>query len=282
MSTNYVDNDDVYKIIERKKSGTINIPESSQIRLVFIQKGACSFFFGKNFDVSLENGNIVLVPPQNKCVINVKNNIRLMIVCLTVDLNFCNNVPLEALVEIGDRVSNISIKSEFAVLKVNKIISDYFKLMEQCLSKGMKNADFTQIKQKELLYYLGEFYSKEELYRFFKPILTRDVSFSKLIYSICENKRINSIKDLVKETNYSVHGFKKRFKSVFGIPAYQWLCEEKAKKLFHEITCTHKTFTLLAQEFGFSSPAHMNNFSRKMFGDTPGNVRAKKLQSDSK
>ncbi|MDR1553347.1 MAG: helix-turn-helix domain-containing protein [Prevotellaceae bacterium] len=276
MSTN-VDNNEDYQSIERKKRGEISISESSQIRLVFIQKGYCSCFFGKNFDILLESGSIILVPPQNKCIIKVKSNIRLMVVRLSVDLHFGNHLPLEALMGIAETVNSIYPKDEFVVLTMTRIISDYLKLMEQCLLKGMKDVDFMQMKQKELLYYFGEFYGKEELYRFFKPILTRDVAFSRLIYSLFENGNINSIKDLVKATDYSLHGFKKRFRAVFGMPAYKWLCQEKSKRLFHEITCTRKTFTKLSHEFGFSSPAHMNNFCRKMFGDTPGSIRAKKF-----
>ncbi|MDR1553142.1 MAG: helix-turn-helix domain-containing protein [Prevotellaceae bacterium] len=276
MSTNYVDNNEVYvECIERSKRGELNIPESSKIRLFFIQKGSCSFFCAKQFDVLLESGKVVLVPPQNKCIINVRNNIQLLIVYLTIDLNFCNDFPFEALTEFSGKNKNIEQGDEQISLKVNKMISDYLKLMKQCLSNGMKSAEFFQMKQKELLYYFGKCYSKDELHRFFKPILTNDIAFSKAVYKICES--INSVTAMAKEMNYSLSGFKKRFKRVFGQSAYKWLCQEKSKKLFHEITCSRKTFTQLSYDFGFSSPAHMNNFCRKMFGNTPGSLRSQKI-----
>jgi AraC-like DNA-binding protein len=259
--------------IERNKRGAINIPESPQIRLFFIQKGSCSFYSAKQFDVHLENGRVVLVPPHHKCIIDVKSNIQILVIHLTVDLNFCNNFPLESLVEKGDTA--LSGKSAVICLKTNRIISDYLKLLKQCVSNGINSVEFFQMKQKELLYYFGEFYNREELYVFFRPILTSDIAFSKMVYRICE--KMHSVTDIAREMNYSLSGFKKRFHRVFGISAYKWLCEEKSKRLFHEITCSRQTFTQLSYDFGFSSPAHMNNFCRKMFGDTPGALRSRQL-----
>jgi AraC-like DNA-binding protein len=259
--------------IERNKRGAINIHESSQIRLFFIQKGNCSFYSAKQFDVHLENERVVLVPPHHKCIIDVKSNIQIMVVYLTVDLNFCNNFPLESLAEKNNTASEG--KETVAYLKTNRIISGYLKLLKRCISEDINSAEFFQMKQKELLYYFGEFYNKEELYGFFSPVLTGDIAFSKMVYKICE--RVHTVTGIAKEMNYSLSGFKKRFNRVFGMSAYKWLCEEKSQRLFHEITCSRQTFTQLSYDFGFSSPAHLNNFCRKMFGDTPGKLRAKQM-----
>ncbi|MDR1198479.1 MAG: helix-turn-helix domain-containing protein [Prevotellaceae bacterium] len=262
---------DVYvETIERTKRGTVNIQESSQIRLFFIQKGSCSFYSAKQFDVRFDSGQVILVPPHHKCVIDVKSSIQILIIHLTVDLNFCNNFPLESLAE-----KNGAALSPVICLKTNKMISDCLKHLKQCISNGINSAEFFQMKQKELLYYFGEFYSKDELYVFFSPILTGDIAFSKMVYRICEN--VHTVTGIAKEMNYSLSGFKKRFHRIFGISAYKWLCDEKSKRLFHEITCSRQTFTQLSYDFGFSSPAHMNNFCRRMFGDTPGALRARQM-----
>ncbi|MDR0420271.1 MAG: helix-turn-helix domain-containing protein [Prevotellaceae bacterium] len=276
MKTIDLNNKDVYvECIEKSRKGELSIPESSQIRLFFVQKGSCAFFCAKHFDVLLETGSVVLVPPQNKCIISVKNNIQLIIVSLTVDLNFCNDLPFESLMEIDVKKKHSNKNDDIVSLKTNKIISNYLKLLRQCMSNNVKGDEFFKIKQKELLYYFGEFYTKEELSEFFSPILTSDMAFSKMVYQICE--RIHSVTGIAKEMNYSLSGFKKRFSRVFKMSAYKWLCEAKGQRLFHEITCSRKTFTQLSYDFGFSSPAHMNNFCRKMFGDTPGGLRAKQI-----
>jgi AraC-like DNA-binding protein len=139
---------------------------------------------------------------------------------------------------------------------------------------GLTSVEFCQLKQKELLYYFGLYYSKEELYDFFYSILSTDIAFSRLIYKNLE--KIHNIEEFATLMNYSISGFKKRFHKVFGMPAYRWLSHERANKIFHAITCSRETFTQISYDFGFSSPSHLNNFCKKMFGATPGEIRAQK------
>ncbi|MDR1197747.1 MAG: helix-turn-helix domain-containing protein [Prevotellaceae bacterium] len=278
MITNYTNKNEIYvEFIEKTKNKVIDLPEKSQIRLAFLRKGSCFISFAQNFHVPLEVGKLILIPPHNKCLINVTNSMQLMIFYLTVDLNLCNSLPLETLTEVKRKMDDTSREKGSIVLKANEIISDYFKLIRHCLMEKVKSAEFFQMKQHELLYYLGQFYSKEELYYFFKPVLTNDIAFSKACYALCE--KAITISDMAKELNYSLSGFKKRFKDVFGIPVYRWICQEKSKKLFHEITCGHKTLTQLSRDFSFSSPAHLTNFCTKMFGDTPSNLRGRKKKT---
>jgi AraC-like DNA-binding protein len=275
MNTNYTNKNEIYvEFIEKTRKKDVSIPAKSQIRLAFVRKGSCFISFAKNLYVPLNVGNVILIPPQNKCLLNVTTSIQLMIFYLTVDLNFCNALPFETLKEIENKIDKTTLKDGSIVLKINEIISNYLKHIKQCLMGGIKNAEFFQMKQSELFYYFRKFYSKEELYYFFKPVLTNDIAFSKACYEICG--KINSIKDMAEKLDYSMSGFKKRFKEVFGIPAYKWICQEKSKKLFHEITCGHKTMTQLSRDFNFSSPAHLTNFCTRVFGDKPSNLRSRK------
>ncbi|MDR1347459.1 MAG: helix-turn-helix domain-containing protein [Prevotellaceae bacterium] len=278
MITNHTNKNEIYvECIEKTKNNVVNIPAKSQIRLAFVRKGSCFISFAKNLYVPLEVGNVILIPPHNKCLINVTNSIQLIIFYLTVDLNLCNSLPLETLTEVERKINNTSRESGSIVLKANAIISDYFKQIKHCLMEKIKSAEFFQMKQNELLYYFGNFYTKEALYYFFKPVLTNDIAFSKACYALSE--KACSINDMAKELDYSLSGFKKRFKDVFGIPVYRWLCQEKSKKLFHEITCGNKTLTQLSHEFHFSSPAHLTNFCTKIFGKTPSTLRGRRKKT---
>jgi AraC-like DNA-binding protein len=49
--------------------------------------------------------------------------------------------------------------------------------------------------------------------------------------------------------------------------------EQKAKKIYREVTCTKRTFTEIAFEYDFSSPAHFNDFCKQYFQNTPGGLR---------
>jgi AraC-like DNA-binding protein len=274
VSTNYADNAEIYvECIDTAKSGKINIPEASQIRLLFLQKGVCSFSCTSNNSVLLESNSVILIPPYNSCIINTAGKIQLIIFGMVVDYNLCNNIPFEKLMEIENKIDEYQ-QDEFAVLKVNKIIFSFLDHIKYCLSEGLNDTEFFKMKQKELLCYFGEFYSKEEFYQFFKPIFTKDIAFSKAIFEISEKSL--TIREMAKEMNYRLPVFKKKFKEIFGLPVYKWLCQKKSEKLLRAITCSRKTFTQLSRDFKFSSPAHMCNFCSKTFGDTPKNLRIKK------
>jgi AraC-like DNA-binding protein len=68
-------------------------------------------------------------------------------------------------------------------------------------------------------------------------------------------------------------GFKKRFAQTFGTSPQRWIQREKAKKIYHEINCTLKSFKEIAKEYGFSSPAHFDKFCKIMYDMSPGALR---------
>ena len=77
-------------------------------------------------------------------------------------------------------------------------------------------------------------------------------------------------------THYSLSGFQKRFKKVFGVSAYHWMKDVRSKSIYHQINSTEKSFKEISDEYGFSSPSHFNDFCKVHFGTTPGRIRRKK------
>ncbi|MDR1680588.1 MAG: AraC family transcriptional regulator [Prevotellaceae bacterium] len=183
-------------------------------------------------------------------------------------INFCNHFPLEMLYENKKKyaVSNMP-----HLLKINARVAAYLKLLITSLDDGLKCLYFQEIKQRELLFYMRAYYPKEELLAFFYPILNSDISFSEQVYKHID--KVKRLEELALVTNYSLSGFKKRFMKVFGMPAYQWLSQEKAKRIYHDINCTKKTFKELSIAYEFSSSAHFNSFCKKAFGVSPSKIR---------
>lgn len=255
--------------------GEITLPASKRMRLFFIMKGTCFFSYEHHLNMKLYENYVVMVPPKSKCVLWATDDVKMVIVNLTVTLNFCEDFPIESLIAGKAEEMQTLAKDRVSILKTDNIINNFLVFLTDCMQSGISNDEFLQMKQKELLYYFGLLYTREELYYFFSPILNRDIAFSRLIYKHFD--QVHKLEDFAKIMNYSISGFKKRFMRVFGIPAYQWLCNEKAKRIYHAITCSRETFTQLAFEFGFSSPAHFNNFCKKKFNATPGEIREQNL-----
>ena len=96
-------------------------------------------------------------------------------------------------------------------------------------------------------------------------------SFAAFIYQ--NYKQVSSVKELAAMTNYSISGFEKRFRKIFGQPASQWMARKKAERIYPEICDTSKPFKQLSHEYGFSSPAHFSRFCQNHFGKSPLFIR---------
>ncbi len=44
--------------------------------------------------------------------------------------------------------------------------------------------------------------------------------------------KVKNVKELANLMGYGINSFRVKFKENFGIPAYQWLLNEKAKRIF--------------------------------------------------
>lgn len=73
--------------------------------------------------------------------------------------------------------------------------------------------------------------------------------------------------------NNSTSTFRNRFKEVFGIPAYQWMKQQKIILIQQELELGTKSFKEIAYEYNFSSVQVFNDFCKTNFGKSPGEIR---------
>ncbi|MDR0729415.1 MAG: helix-turn-helix domain-containing protein [Prevotellaceae bacterium] len=252
----------------KKPKGDVFELNEPHLEIVFLMEGKLAFSYGKYLNQSFKKGEILLLPPKTRCIVKPEENVSAIILRVRNKINFCNHFPLEMLYENKKKYTVPTVPH---LLKVNARVATYLKLLIASLDDGLKCLYFQEIKQQELLYYLRAYYPKEELLAFFYPILNGDVSFSEVVYRHVD--KVKKLEELAVVTNYSLSGFKKRFMKVFGMPAYQWMSQEKAKKIYHDINCTKKTFKELSIEYEFSSSAHFNSFCKKAFGVSPSKIR---------
>lgn len=253
--------------VEKKAGEKINFsPIVNEI--VFILSGSMHFSFGKFVNQSIHENQIMLLPSKNHYTIEIDEDATFVVLRLYSKFDFCDHFSLEMLLKEKQKSK---IKKELFYLTINSRMKDYLEFLRGCTEDGLKCSYFFEIKLKEVFFLLRAYYTKEELLSFFFPILSNDISFSDQVYM--NQDKAKSINELAALLNYSLSGFKKRFKKVFGISAYQWMNKERAKKIYHEINCSRKTFTEIGFEFGFSSPSHFNNFCKKTFGISPGKIR---------
>jgi len=146
-------------------------------------------------------------------------------------------------------------------------------MLESYINDGIKSIRFFELKIQEFFFLVQEYYTKSQIASFLTPIYSNDFIFSNNIFKSIG--KIRTVKGLANAFDYSLSGFEKKFKRVFKVSPYRWMQEQRAKKIYHEVAYGPKTFTLISEEYGFSSPAHFNDFCKQFFGGTPGYLRKK-------
>jgi AraC-like DNA-binding protein len=235
----------------------------------FLIKGKVKYSFEKQVGKTLDAGTFLLIPQECDCVIEAEEHSEIVMLKMHHKINFCDHFPLEILHELNKDIE--PTENSLHVLKVNEVISDWLKNVVKTTVGGLKCTYFQELKQKEMLFYLRAYYSKEDLHAFFSPILNSDVRFSNLIYKSYQT--VENINELAELTSYSLSGIKKKFMRIFGCSPAMWIEREKAKKIYHEINCTLKPFKEIANEYNFSSATHFDRFCKRMYNMSPGVLR---------
>lgn len=256
---------------EEWKTKTVN----NMILLLTKGKVELNFNYGKSYIV--ENGKALAVSIHNYVNVRAKVPSSLIVFQLYDKIQLCDRYSLDKfMLEPKDSLISDSdvTDSLFNYLDIDERLDGYLMLLEDYISSGLKCIYFMQIKIQEFFFLLRAFYSKKELYTFLKPLIITNSSFSDFVYN--NYKKVRTVKELADMANYSLSGFQKHFKKIFGVSAYQWLKTQRSKSIYHELNCSERALKDISNEYGFSSPSHFNDFCKIQFGQTPGDIRRNK------
>lgn len=240
-------------------------------KIIFLMEGALNFSFGEVSERIMPKGKIMLLPAGSELKSLAKEKTTLFIFRLHSTKQLCDCFSLDMLLKEQDS----SFNPDCYFLDINERTEAFLSFMNTCMSDGLKCTYYFELKVKEFYFLLRAYYSKKDLLGFFYPILSNDISFSDFVQKT--HFKAKTVQELADLTHYSISGFQKRFKKVFGVSAYHWMKEERSKAIYHQLTSTNKSFKEISDEFEFSSPSHFNDFCKANFGNTPGEIRKKKV-----
>jgi len=256
------------KVIDYGKGKKGKLEINSNILLIVL-KGSGKISFRKFVDKPVANGDILLLPIHTVVRFKVEEESSILVFKLQPSIHFCDHFSLEALFERQDKRE----RRRYIALQSNQRIISYTKSLVPCLLDGLQCKYFLDLKIKELFFILRAYNTRADLSVFFSPMMTEDADFYAFVLANYQSAR--TVGELAKKARYSVTGFERRFKKIFGVSAHTWLKEQMSANLFHEITCTRKSFYEIGKLFGFSSSAHLSNFCKLSFGVSPSTLRKK-------
>lgn len=246
---------------------------TSDNKIIFVLAGALVISYGLHKNKKLSQGQMVLLPAEVDVVATiVEDNTVIYNLSIRNPKNLCECFSLDMLLKEDDEASN---EGEIFLLDADPKIVTFFQQWDTFVSDGLLCKYYLSLKIKELFYYLRAYHTKETLLLFFYPILSNDLRFSDFVMK--NHTKVKTVQELADLANYSLSGFQKRFRKVFGMSAYNWMRTKKLKAIFHDITNTNQTFKEISSKFDFSSPSHFNDYCKENFGYTPGIIRREKI-----
>ncbi|NDV60426.1 AraC family transcriptional regulator [Bacteroides sp. 519] len=241
--------------------------------IVFVISGNFILNYGKVIDLEVTRGKILFFPPGSHVHAEVMEDTHIIICRIRGIVQLCECVSLE---HIFSNTEKSIAKNDFHMLNINDKLEKFIDFLIECSEEGLKCSYYFETKMKELFFLLRAYYSKEELKAFFTPLLSHNSTFMNLMYKNYRN--VKNVKGLAEVSLYSESGFKKQFQKVFGTSASDWLRNQKASLIFHDLNCSEMSIKELADKYDFSSVSSFTTFCQNVFNKTPGQIRNKKQQ----
>lgn len=267
---------------EKGKNATLeilNIPKGFHLdrmlhdtEIVFMLGGKFTLSYAKIVNMEINPGKIMLFPPGSQVNAVALEETRLIICRIRGILQLCECISLEHMYTNRGK----DVKEGFHMLTINDRINKFVELMQECVDDGLKCGYYFETKMKELFFLLRAYYTKEELAEFFSPLLSHNARFMNIMYQNYRN--VKSVQELANISMYSESGFKKQFQKVFGTSASDWLRNQKASLIFHDLNCSELSIKELADKHDFSSVSAFTTFCQSKFGLPPGQIRSRKIE----
>lgn len=243
-------------------------------KLLYVIEGKLNVI-AENESYILNKNQLLLIPNNyNTVLTGMKNDNVFFLLSLGTVEHLCHNYSLDILYKEFKHKENED--ERLFTLDANEMLVKFFEFVQQICKNGIYCRHYAETKVGELLFLLRAYYDKEDLFNFFQPLLSSDLAFSQFIMS--NYSKAKNVTELAEITNYSLSGFQKRFKKIFGISAHSWMRKEKLKLIYDDISHSSASLKDLSIKHDFSTPSHFNDYCKANLGFTPGYIRKKKVK----
>ena len=225
--------------------------------ILFLLKGELLVDIGQEHHISLLRNRMLLIPQREE------NRIKSVVPaeCL---LLFWNKQITASRDKLGER--------DNCILLIRKPLLHVLRQLLIYLDAGLLCRHMHILKQQEIILVLRGFYTKPELASFFSGTSGVGRKFEDFVL---ENyRKVKSVKEFASLCCVSERSFNRKFQDCFNQSPYQWMQERKAEIVREKVCDPDVAFREIAMEFGFSSPAHLTCYCKRLFGLTPTELRS--------
>lgn len=238
--------------------------------IVFMLEGKVRFLFRDYSEKEHRAGEFIFIPVGGVFRFEVLKETLVIVIRLNENVKFCKRYRIEDLYMQKGRIDE-SPRMKIHALEIIPPLRSFLMGLHETVSGGLTCRNYFDLKAKELLVLLKAYYPKEALREFFSLILSPDTVFSE--YVRANHHKYKTAKEIAESMHITPKLFSKKFISIFGEPALNWMTREKALSIYSELYSGNEPITLIVDKYRFSSQSHLNKFCKREFGKNPGEIR---------
>lgn len=242
-------------------------------KIVFVLEGCVAFTLNDYSSKTVEKGSFFFISSGGNLLYKASEKSLVLIIRLEKKVFLCEGCRIERL--FAEKQPTAENPSSFDLginaLKTNEALAYFVTGLIDNISGGLLCRYYADVKINELFLLIRAFYSRDELRRLFSLILSPDTCFSEYIR---ENyHKYKTVGELADSLYMTQKNFARKFMTVFGEPPSQWIKKRKAQRIRSELFMHDKTFSQIADEYGFSNLPSFNRFCKRELGQNPGEIR---------
>ena len=238
--------------------------------IVFIMKGRLECTLRNSPDKELQKGQFIFLSAGQQIQYNALTDSLLLILRLTASIHLCHMYSIE---KLYSEMNGVEKPESLFALDINARLQRFAEGLTETWEDGLKCRYYFLAEITKALTMIRVYYSKEDLCRFFFPVLSPDTAFAE--YVQLHHLQYRNVKELAKSMNMTPQQFSRRFTGIFKQPPYEWMLQERARLIYSEICVSDKPFKEIANDFGFSLQENFIRFCRTSFGAIPSVIRKK-------
>ncbi len=251
-------------------------------RLLFICGGEHELHSKAQSEVEGTDNMVYLIPPSSFCTINVgAQALDIVDICFRPDIEFCAGLCPKEKKKASRKEECSTVVSARPRRKPSSRGVPLSDNLKKWLDSFSCLLDFPDIEQKYIDYRLSEFflllrldYTDEVVQNFLRYYHCRIKGFREHFTSLYnKDLQLEDLYHAGEDLGMNPLALKRSFVDEFGVTPKEWLQEQKAKLIYHEIKNTDKPFKQLSWEYGFCSLSYFGTFCKQMLGNTPLKLR---------
>lgn len=159
----------------------------------------------------------------------------------------------------------------FRIMQMNSFIYWFMDSLKDYFQYELDKTEIQKVKHEEFFCLLTASYTKKQLASFFYPVIGKSFEFRKFIFD--NYLKVKNIEELIQLQGITRKTFDRQFTDEFGVPAYQWILNQKAKHIRFALAETQDKMSDIMNRYGFVIAPHFTRFCKEQFNHSPLKLR---------